>query len=235
MRTVSFVPFVLFALFVSPAKAGAQVGHDPAQSPYRSLRYGQFVGVMGGYFNGSGGSIGAAPHHGPTLALRYDFLGAGTMTLGIAATVGRLNRFVIDPTKPIETARTQTKVSLGMIEAILQFNVTGGKTWHGIAPFVSAGLGLLRTNSMGEDNTGFKFRTRFVITPAIGTRLFLSERFFLKLEARSPFWSVTYPATYRETPASDPTKPPVLTTSLKEWVTSGWYTVGMSYAFHRPF
>jgi len=42
-----------FALLIAPA-AGAQVGHDPAKSPYRTLRYGQFVGINGGYFREAG-------------------------------------------------------------------------------------------------------------------------------------------------------------------------------------
>jgi len=230
----------LFALILPAAAlapvAGAQVGHDPARSPYRSLRYGQFVGLTGGYFNGSGGTLSAAPHHGPTAGLRYDFLGAGTVTLGIAATYGRLDRFLIDPTQPIETAKSgPVKQSLGMLEVILQFNITGGKSWHGIAPFVSGGVGLLRASATPEDSSGFKFRTRGVLTPAIGARFFLSERLFLRLEVRSPFWSVSYPPNYRANPSSDPTKPPVLTSSAKEWVASGWYTLGLSYAFHRPF
>lgn len=219
-----------------PPFAGAQVGHDPARSPYRSLRYGQFVGLTGGYFNGEGGALGAAPHHGPTASLRYDFLGAGTVTLGIAATFGRLERLIINPTKPIETAVSgPVKQRLGMLEVILQFNITGGKAWHGIAPFVSGGIGLLRTSATPQDSSDFKFRTRGVITPSIGARFFLGERLFLRLEVRSPFWSVSYPANYRANPSSDPTQPPVLTSSPKEWVASGWYTLGLSYAFHRPF
>ena len=61
-------------LLASAGSAAAQVGHDPNSSPYRSLRYGQFVGFNAGYFNGSGGELGLAPHKGMTGGLRYDFL-----------------------------------------------------------------------------------------------------------------------------------------------------------------
>ena len=74
----------VLAVTLAPS-AAAQVGHDPARSPYRTLRYGQFVGVNGGYFRGDGGQIGVAPHNGGTIGLRYDFLGAGTISIGLAA------------------------------------------------------------------------------------------------------------------------------------------------------
>jgi hypothetical protein len=217
--------------------AGAQVGHDPAHSPYRTLRYGQFVGLTGGYFNGDGGSLGAAPHRGATAGFRYDFLGAGTVSLGLSATWADLERLIIDPSKPIATAVTgPVKQSAVMAEGILQFNVTGGKTWHGISPFVSAGTGLVVASKTPADTSGFRFRTRIVITPGIGARIFLGERLFLRLEARNTFWSVSYPASFHAPPSSDPTQPPVRTGAAgKEWSATGWYTVGLSYAFHRPF
>src|SRR5262245_17871266 len=83
-----------------PATLAAQVGHDPARSPYRTLRYGQFIGVVGGLLNGNGGELGVAPHHGAAVSLRYEFLAAGTLSLGIAATYADLKRQVVDPTKP---------------------------------------------------------------------------------------------------------------------------------------
>ena len=79
-------------LLLAPPAASAQVGHDPEQSPYRTLRYGQFIGATASYFNGVGGRIGVAPHKGAMAGLRYDFLGSGTITIGIAASYGQLDR-----------------------------------------------------------------------------------------------------------------------------------------------
>lgn len=219
-----------------PGAAQAQVGHDPAHSPYRTLRYSQFISLSGGLLNGNGGAIGVAPHHGGALGLRYEFLSSGTITLGLQATLADLERLVVDPTKPIATAVSgpiKQRTAIG--EAILQFNVTGGKTWHRIAPFVSAGLGFLLAAKTPEDNSGFAFRTRFALTPGLGARVFLSDRLYLRLEARTAFWSVTYPASFRSTPSTAPLEPPVLATPRKEWLANGWYSVGLGYAFSRPF
>jgi hypothetical protein len=216
--------------------ASAQVGYDPAHSPYRTLRYGQFIGVTGGYFNGDGGQIGVAPHQGGTLGLRYDFLGASTISVGLAATYGDLQRFIVDKTKSVETGRTGPfKQGTMFFEGIIQFNLTGGKSWHRIAPYMSAGLGVALAEKMPADTSGFTFRTKLALTPGIGARVFLSERLFLRLEARNTFWQVSYPAVYRLAPSAEPGKPPVITGSGKEWVPTGWYTVGLAYAFHRPF
>lgn len=223
------------ALVLATGRAPAQVGHDPASSPYRTLRYGQFIGATTGYFRGDGGPIGVAPHKGMTVGLRYDFLGAGTITVGLAASYGSLERFIVDPTKPIETARSgPVGQSVTMVEGILQFNLTGGKTWNRIAPFVSGGLGLVLAGGTPQDTTEFKFRTKVAVTPGVGARIFLSQRLFLKLEARTAFWQVSYPPSFLQAPSSDPSKPPV-SAAAKEWITNSWYTVGLSYAFHRPF
>lgn len=214
----------------------AQVGHDPAHSPYQTLRFGQFIGLTGGRLQGNGGSLGVAPHHGQTLGLRYDFLSSGTISLGFSASYGKLERLLVNPTKPIATARTGPITQrIGLGEVILQFNLTGGKTWHRIAPFVSGAVGFLLASDTPEDSSGFKFRTKFALTPGLGARLFLTDRLFLRLEARSPFWSAGYPSSYRSVPSSDPSQPPVLAAPAKEWLANGWYTVGVSYAFSRPF
>lgn len=230
-----FRAFALLALLLVARSATAQVGHDPNSSPYQTLRYGQFIGTSVGYFNGVGGQIGAAPHKGMTVGLRYDFLASGTITIGLQGSYGSLDRFIIDPSKPIETARSgPVQQSVTVVEGILQFNLTGGKTWHRIAPFVSGGFGLVLAGSTPQDSTDFKFRTKLAITPGIGARIFLAERLFLRVEARSTFWQISYPPAFRARPSTDPSKPAVISGG-KEWVTNGWYSVGLSYAFHRPF
>jgi hypothetical protein len=99
---------------------------------------------------------------------------------------------------------------------------------------VSGGFGLVLAGATPEDTTDFKFRTKVAVTPGVGARIFLSDRLFLKLEARTAFWQVSYPQSFLQAPSSDPSKPPV-SAAAKEWITNSWYSVGLSYAFHRPF
>jgi len=227
---------VFLALALLPATATAQVGHDPARSPYTTLRYGQFVGAQSGWFGGSGGSLGVAPHGGSLGGLRYDFLANGTVSLGLAAEMAWLNRVIIDPNYPIEQAVRDTvsqRVTVG--EGILQFNLTGGKTWHRLAPYISAGFALALGAHVPQDTSGFRFRIQGALIPGIGTRIYLTERLFLRVEARSAFWQVKYPPSFRLPPTNDLSKPPVLLSPAKEWLANGWYGIGLSYAFNRPF
>lgn len=222
-------------LFVSTTLS-AQVGHDPAHSPYRTLRYGQFVSLTAAYLNGNGGIVGVGPHHGPTVGFRYDFLGANTLSLGLALSHGSLDRFIVDKHRSVETGTTgPVKQGVTMLESIFQFNLTGGKTWNGIAPFVSAGVGLAFGASTPDDTSGFRFKTKAMFSPGLGARIFLSERLFLRVEARNIFWQLSYPPIYRLPPSAEPLKSPVISGSGKEWTATGWYTIGLSYAFHRPF
>jgi hypothetical protein len=236
LRSSRQLPIPALLLLVLPATGFAQVGHDPATSPYRTLRYGQFVGAHAGWFGGSGGTLGVAPHGGQLAGFRYDFLANGTVNIGLAASMAWLDRVIIDPNYPIELAARDTvpqRVTMG--EAIFQFNLTGGKTWHRLAPYVSAGFALALGARTPADTSGFRFRVQGAIIPGIGTRIYLSERLFLRLEARSAFWQVKYPESYRLSPSLDPTKPPVLRSPAKEWLANGWYGIGLSYAFNRPF
>ncbi|HLG05013.1 MAG TPA: hypothetical protein VI383_02605 [Gemmatimonadales bacterium] len=219
-----------------PSVLAAQVGHDPSRSPYRTLRHGQFFGATGGLFRGDGGQLGVAPHHGWSGGIRYDLFTNGTVTLGFATSLARLERVIIDPNLPIAFAAVDT-VEQGAFfgETIIQFNITGGKTWNRLAPFVSAGLGVVVAGATPADESGFSFRAKMTVAPGVGTRIYLSERLFLRLEARSVFWQVTYPATFRQSPSTAPSQPPVLAAPAKEWLANGWYVAGLSYAFRRPF
>lgn len=227
---------LLLAAVAAPPPAAAQVGYDPARSPYRHLRFTQFISAHAGWFGGAGGELGIAPHLGVIGGLRYDFLGASTLSLGLAVSRGGLERLIVDADDPVATRVTGPfSQRLTTVEGIIQFTLTGGKTWKSLAPYVSGGVGLAFGASTPRDTSGFKFGTKLMVAPAIGTRLFLSERLFLRFEARTVFWQLSYPDSYRAIPADDPTAPPVRPSAGKEWTTNGWYQIGIGYAFRRPF
>src|SRR5574341_2142073 len=89
------------AIMVSPTRAlsQAQVGHDPAHSPYHDLRATHQFTLSGGYLAGGGGQAGVGPRQGPLLGLRYSLsLGAVELRLGVHA--ADLDRHMADPTAP---------------------------------------------------------------------------------------------------------------------------------------
>ncbi|MEO8451639.1 MAG: hypothetical protein ABI647_17730 [Gemmatimonadota bacterium] len=225
-------------LFAIPVHLAAQVGHDPAKSPYRDLKYGQFVSFTAGYFNGEGGQIGVGPHDGKIFTLRHEFLADRPFSLAITAGYGDLKRIIADTSSVASRPqfRGPVKQSVMFAEGTFQLNLTGGKTWHSIAPYIGSGIGLAFASSIKSDSSGYKFSTKFYVAPTVGLRIFATPRLFIRLEARTYFWSLSYPATFRtDFDGSGPLQPVLTTPVSKEWVTSGVYNIGIGYAFHRPF
>ena len=114
----------------------------------------------------------------------------------------------------------------------MQFNLTGPKTWHHLAPYFGAGFGLAFGSHPQADTTSYRFGTKLYASPNVGLRIFLTDRLNLRLEARRQFWKIKYPATWTTTPLNDPSAPAVISgTKLTEWTNSGWWMVGGSWSF----
>jgi len=230
---------VLACATMLATSAGAQVGHDPASSPYSDLRYNQFLQVTTGYIFGHGGRLELGPHHGQVFTARHDFLADRPISLGIGGGMAQLDRRYADLLTTDEDrlrGPVQHRVMFG--EAVIQLNATGRKTWHGLAPYVSAGLGLAFAKRVEADSSAYKFGTKFFFAPSVGVRAFLTRRLFVRLEARAMFWNLSYPAAYRTTDpdgALGPLTPILQGQGLKEWAPVPMLHAGLGYAFRRPF
>jgi hypothetical protein len=182
----------------------AQVGVPPTASPYGDIRPGTMFEAYGGTMAGEGGPLHAGPRDGPVLGLRALLRANATVSLGFGAWGGLTKRTVIDPTN----AKAEQEVSevdhqLIGVEALFQFNLTGGKTWHGLAPFLNLGLGVVKATTT-NDEFGYEFGTKFYFAPGLGTRVFLGERIYLRAEARGYTWKLKYPSSWALEPADDP-------------------------------
>ena len=220
------------------APAAAQVGHDPAHSPYQDLRWGQFVSLTTGRIFGSGGILGLGPHHGQVVFLRHEFLADKAMSVSLGAGFGQADRnYAGNLTVPTNRVNGPVKRNLYLAEATFQLNLTGGKTWHNLAPYANLGLGLAFAQKLPIDSTGYKFGTRFFFAPGAGVRAFLTRRLYIRVEARAVFWSLTYPATYRSTDPDGlgPLTPLLNGQPLKEWAPAPMIHAGLGYAFKNPF
>jgi hypothetical protein len=230
-------PLCLLAL-AAAAPLGAQVGHDPARSPYRDLRYNQFVAATAGYLFGTGGQLGIGPHGGWVVTLRHEFLADRALSIALLGGHGRLQRSFAD-LQATRDPRVKGPVEHGVsfAEGLLQLNATGGKTWHNLAPYVAAGLGLAFSQRIDSDSSGYRFGTKFYFAPALGVRAFISRRLYLRLEARTLFWNLGYPQTYRtiDPDGFGPLEPILARRQLKEWSPVPMLHAGLGFAFHRPF
>jgi len=238
MHVKSFAVAVgLIGALASPAIAPAQVGYPPQSSPYRDLRKGHTLTALVGYFGGDGGQFNIGPHTGTVFGGRYDIRTGSTIQLGLAIARGSLERFIVDPFVTLANRRSgPVKQSVTFAELDLQFNVTGGKSWNRIAPYVSAGVGLALAGDTPADTSRYEFGRKFYFVPAIGTRVFLADRLHLRAEARLTFWKLNYPTTFQQEPVEEPGTPEdpnavIPGSNLTEWTTSPWLQLGVGYGF----
>lgn len=219
------------------ASAQGQVGHPPGQSPYRDVRFGSSLTAVFGNLGGDGGEARVGPHHGNSYGLRYGFRMSGFIEGGLSLSYMDLERFIVDPDDSVATRVSgPVEQNVVTIEAALQFNLTGGKTWHNIQPFLTGGLGYAFSSSTDADTSGFEFGKRFSISPGAGLRYYLGRRLQLRLEARRHFWKLKYPASFLEEPEEEPgteEDPNAVITSGKdnEWVSGWWLMGGIGFSF----
>jgi hypothetical protein len=237
MTSLASLGMTALGLLAGSGLAVAQVGHPPGSTPYRDIRKGHTLTAIGGYFSGNGGDLNIGPHKGTVFGGRYDIRTGSTIQLGLAIARGSLERFIVNPFVQLANRRTgPVKQSLTFAELNLQFNVTGGKSWHRVAPFVAAGVGLGLAGGTPADTSGYDFGRKFYFVPAVGMRVFLSDRLHLRGEARVIFWKLNYPTTFQQEPVEEPGTPDdpnavIPGDKLTEWTTSPWFQVGLGYSF----
>ncbi len=223
--------FILALL--SPALASAQVGHPPDRSPYHDIPKGHTVTGFAGLFGGTGGRFAVAPHDGTVFGLRYDIRTAGTIQMGLALARGTLERLIVDPEVPLaERVSGPVDQQVSFVELDLQLNLTGGKTWHRLAPFVGVGGGLTFPSGTAADTSGFELGKKIYFAPHAGFRFFLTDRLHLRTDARVIFWKLSYPTSFTQSPEDEPgTPPPITDGNVSEWTTTSWLQAGLGFSF----
>jgi hypothetical protein len=108
------------------------------------------------------------------------------------------------------------------IEGVVTFNITGGKTWHGLAPFVSLIGGAAIGSSTPADPSGYNFGNKGFFAPTAGFRFFLGDRLHLRGEVRGNFWKLSYPPSF-----GIGTVP--VTLDASEWNLSPWFGFGLGF------
>lgn len=225
-------------LALLPAALAAQVGHRPEDSPYRDIRKGHSVTPYFGQFGGSGGRFEIGPHDGHIYGLRYDIRTSSTIQIGLAVARADLQRLIVDPFDSLSRrVRGPVDQKVTFAEVNLQFNLTGGKTWHRLAPYVGTGAGLTFPSGVPADTSKFELGKKIYLVPNIGIRIFVTDRLSLRGEARALFIKLKYPTTFEDEPAAEPGNPPdnsnaVITDGrVSEWTTSSVLLVGLGYSF----
>jgi hypothetical protein len=212
------------------------VGVAPEDSPYGEIRPGTTFEGFGGTMGGSGGPLHAGPRNGPVMGVRALLRANSTVSLGFGVWGALTKRTVIDPTARVaEREVSEVDHQLLAAEALFQFNLTGGKTWRGFAPFIGVGIGLVKATTT-NDAFGYEFGTKFYFAPAVGTRIFLGERMYLRAEARGSTWKLKYPSSWSLEPTDEPGTPEAPnavnpTGRTGQYVVAPTLTLGIGLAF----
>jgi hypothetical protein len=220
-------------LLCTPAAVLAQVGHPPDRSPYHDIPKGHTVTGYGAIFGGTGGRFGIAPHDGTVYGLRYDIRTGSAIQMGVLFARGTLERLIVDPFVALEN-RVSGPVdqTVSFAELDLQLNLTGGKTWHRLAPFVAVGGGLTFPTTTAGDTSGFELGKKFYLAPHAGFRFFLTDRIHIRTDAKVIFWKLNYPASFTQEPPLDPDAPAVIDDGrVSEWTTTSWLQAGLGIGF----
>jgi hypothetical protein len=227
----------VLALLALATPAAAQVGHPPQSSPYRDIRKGHAFTATFGQFGGSGGEFGIGPHDGQTYGFRYDLRTGSTIQIGLGFQRGDLERLIVDPFVALANRVSgPVKQTVTFTEVNLQFNVTGGKSWHRLAPFLGAGVGLTFPSGTPADTSRFEFGHKLYLAPNAGVRIFITDRLHLRGEARAVFWKLKYPSTFTDEPALEPgtadhSNAVITDGRTSEWTSGSWFQVGLGYSF----
>ncbi len=216
--------FVVVAVLTArpPDRLFAQVGHDPANSPYRDIRLGATVRVVVGQFGGSRGRVPVGPSDGPTGGLRLHYAVGGTLAFTAGVAYAQTDAFFFDPTDSVPQAKGPINSDLILADGGLQASLTGGKTWHGLQPYVGATIGFVFGSEFASDTSGYGFGTKFSYGPEAGVRWYPARRLSVELGWRLVWYRLQYPLSYR--PKLLPLNAPLTETTKHPWATVsvGW-------------
>lgn len=186
--------------------ASGQVGYPTDHSPFRSITRPRWVEGWSGRIFGNGGPLKVGPRDGVTYGARIDFRGRNTLQISLGGWYANTVRWVVDANDSVAT-RIKGPVPQRLYggEANFQLNATGGKSWNHLAPYAAVGVGLVHGSpTPASDTSGYSFGNRIYFAPALGTRVMVGQRLFLRVEARTYFWSLRYPISYSLEPTKQP-------------------------------
>lgn len=196
----------LVAALMALAVAGPLAAQEDSvriDTPYRWIERSLRIGLVGGYVLADRGvsELGA----GSTVAggARIRARISSPISLEGSVQYGGSDRFVVDPRLESGPAPVDT-VSSGwlLVEAAMQFAITGARTWHGIQPYAVVGAGLLlgvdeETSPVFEESEladlRFDLGTTPVVQAGLGFEVKPADRWGIGFEARDHLWRISTP------------------------------------------
>ena len=203
--------WIIGALIATAASsANAQVGYPPDRSPYQDRDYNRDWSFFAGTFQGQPDPAGVAPREGPMVGGKWQMHLTGPIYFGLRVAGGSIERTIIDPNKVIEERAVGTEnVPMLFADAALEMTLTGHKTWHGLAPFVNGGFGVVADVRGANDVGGYRFGIPFSMTFGAGVSYTIARNMALRFDWSNYLYRISYPGTYFIKTTEDPAvRPP---------------------------
>jgi hypothetical protein len=204
-------------------------------SPYRFIEGRHEAGLFVASVPGNRGTLELAPGGGTLFGVRYGLEISGPFALEFGGFFLPTDRRVRVPNAEGDGIDDlgSADALVGAIDGRLRFTLTGARTWNRLAPFVSMGGGVARNFSgrieaEAELPTDVRttFGPSFMGTLGAGTRVFLSEKLVLRLDATAHYWKQGTPQSFRF--LDEEAVGPIVD---QEWPAVGAFTVGLSWRF----
>lgn len=223
---------LITVLLAAPASAQI-VGRAPDQSPFRSLEFRQDVTFFSGWFDAGRDPAGVAPQDAAMVGARYSIRLAGPVDFMARTAFAFSERTVINP-RLVEAERVVGVESwpILMTDANFTLNLTGQKSWHGLVPTITSGIGLVTDFKAEADTGGFQFGTAFAFNLGAGLRWIATERMELRLDLTDYMYKIEYPNLYYAR-ASDETQVLPNTQPRSLWTHNRALVLGAAYRFWR--
>jgi len=235
MRIMRLTRLVISLSIFPSFRLAAQVGHDPADSPYQDIILRSTPILFFGHLSADRGRAGVGLSNARTLGARYEIPAGRSLLFQFTAAYLEGDRFVIDPRADSTSPERRTgpvPAAIAITDVGILLRLTGGKTWHGIAPYAGVGIGLAYDVRSGRDTTGsgYQFGTKVVLNGATGVRWYPTRRVMIDADLRAQFWRLRYPVSFH-TPAPDGSRVVPLSQPLTDWTLHPWISLGIGWIF----
>lgn len=214
------------------APLAAQVGSEPAKSPFQDFNYHEDFTAWAGYFRGNTGEVGIGPQSSPIFGVRYGLHVGGPAELSVRVGRAFSSRNVLDPTK-FGAARNLGSESDPLWIADLGINLalTGQKTFHSFVPVFGFGIGIASSRT-SRDVGGYSFGTGLAIHAGGGLKFVTHGPWGARVDVTDYFWQLSYPGAYFLAPTGGTA---ILSPSQvqNQWTQNPVITFGISYIFSR--
>ena len=224
---------IFLCVLASWRPGAAQVGHDPGNSPYRDVPLHPGPMFFVGHLSGDRGLAGSGMSNARTFGFRYELPAGRALIFQFTGVYLKGDRFVLNPFVDSTSALRKTgpfESDLALAEIGMQLRLSGGKSWHGLAPYLGTGLGLLFDVKEPRDTSGYRFGTK--LTPALssGVRWYPARHLQVNFDARIQAWRLKYPVAYH-LQAADGSRIVPIDRTLQDWTLHPWISVGVGWIF----